>query len=130
LVPHVRNALLSIRTGPPEVKINPFSLNFEVISVLKYPPIGLMDPTPWPHNLMHSGTAQKNPANGRANVGFLALEKRAKAAAVAPNTLIKHFLPRASFDGCRDFGIGAKLAAIKAISRVFPSSVGINYQVA
>jgi hypothetical protein len=47
---------------------------------------------------------------------------------------IKEFLLRALLrtlvEGCRNFGISAKLAAIEAINRVFPSSPGIDYQMA
>jgi len=42
---------------------------------------------------------------------------------------IKDFLLHALLDGCRNFEISAKLAAIES-SRVFPSSPWINYQVA
>ena len=43
---------------------------------------------------------------------------------------IKNFLLRTSLDGCTDLRISAKLAAEKAIVRVFPRSPWINYYVA
>jgi hypothetical protein len=60
---------------------------------------------------------------------ILSPEKKAKAAAAAPDT-VDQGLPSPSahiVQGCRNLGISAKLAAIEAIGRVSPSSPWIDY---
>jgi hypothetical protein len=58
---------------------------------------------------------------------ILSPEKKAKDAAVAPDIVDQELPSHASLDGCRNFGISTKLAAIEAIGRVLPSSPWINY---
>jgi hypothetical protein len=57
----------------------------------------------------------------------LNLEKQAKAAAAVPYTVDQGFLLRAARSRRTNFRISAKLAAIEAIVRVFPSRSWINY---
>jgi hypothetical protein len=61
---------------------------------------------------------------------ILSLEKRQKPLQPLQILSIKDFLLPASLDGVGIFRIGAKLAAIEAIGRVFPSRPRINYQMA
>jgi len=51
---------------------------------------------------------------------------RGKSRAAAPD-ILDHELLSARIAGLVQFGISAKLAAIEAIDRVFPSSPWINY---
>jgi hypothetical protein len=61
------------------------------------------------------------------SIGFEVLHKRQKPPQPLQIFSIMSFFLHASLDGCRNFGISAKLAAIEAIGRVFPSSPWINY---
>jgi hypothetical protein len=61
------------------------------------------------------------------SVRFQVPKKRQKPPQSIRIMSIKHFLLYELLDSCKNFGIGAKLAAIEAIDRVFPSSPWINY---
>jgi hypothetical protein len=65
-----------------------------------------------------------------ASVRFQVPKKRQKPPQSIRILSIKHFLLYALLDRCKNFEIGAKLAAIEAFDRVFPSSPWINYYVA
>jgi hypothetical protein len=64
------------------------------------------------------------------SVRFQVPKKRQKPPQPIRIMSIKHFLLYELLDSCKNFGIGAKLAATEAIGRVFPSSPWINYCVA
>jgi hypothetical protein len=55
------------------------------------------------------------------------MNKRQKAPQAIQILSIMNFLLHASLERCRNFGISAKLAAIEAIVRAFPSSPWINH---
>jgi hypothetical protein len=64
------------------------------------------------------------------SVRFQVPKKRQKPSQSIWIMSIKHFLLYELLNSCKNFGIGAKLAAIEAIDRVFPSCPWINYCVA